>query len=168
MSTHRSATKPSLSLDHVGAVVADLDDGAAEWARLGFNLTNRGRELSRTGAPGQRLRATANQLAVFRHGYLELIGATDCMAPGPRSGAIARHDGHHIVALRCEDADRAYIALRRKAEGLSPPIDRSGKIGTPSGSKTVRFRDIVSRDDVYTEGRFIVTEHKTPELLTGR
>jgi catechol 2,3-dioxygenase-like lactoylglutathione lyase family enzyme len=163
----KESVKVELSLDHVGAIVSNLDHGVDRWERLGFKLSGASRQQGRVGATDLGVWATVNRLAVFQHGYLELVGVVDPSLPNPWANLMARFEGNHIVALRCQDADQAYEVMKRRAKGLMPPVDRSRQITGDNGSraKTVKFRNIFSRDDVYKEGRYIVIEHKMPELI---
>lgn len=159
-------TGAALSLDHVGAMVEDLDAGAARWRRLGFRLAPESRQagVTRPGGPVE-VWATANRCAVLGRGYLELIGVVDATRFNPWRGYMDRFEGIHIAAFRCADADDAYGELSRRAEGFDPPVDRKREAPFGDGTKTMKFRNIFSRDEFHPEGRFIVIEHQTPEVL---
>jgi hypothetical protein len=109
--------------------------------------------------------ATANHCAVLRRGYLELIGIVDGVRFNPWRAYMDRFEGIHIAALRCDDADSAYAALRTRTDGFDAPVDRQREAPFGSATRTMRFRNIFSRDAFYPEGRFIVIEHQTPEVL---
>lgn len=147
-------------LDHTGQMRADLDAGAAALKRLGFLLSPETPQQGAVpGEDGMRPWATANRCALFREGYLELIGIR---APGrfnPWSHFMARHEGIHIAAFRCDSADEAWPGMA--AQGFAPPVQRARS--TPAGD--MRFRNIFSEDDCWPEGRIIVIEHQTPEVL---
>ena len=147
-------------LDHTGQMRADLDAGAAALERLGFLLSPETPQQGAVpGEDGMRPWATANRCALFREGYLELIGIR---APGrfnPWSHFMARHEGIHIAAFRCNSADAAWPGLA--AQGFRPPVQRARS--TPAGE--MRFRNIFSEDASWPEGRIIVIEHQTPEVL---
>ena len=105
-----------LSLDHVGIAVADLDKAAAQFQRLGFQLTPRGYHTLPPPSPGapRPLVGTGNNCAMLRRGYLELIGVTDPVYQGRLRADIARYEGLHVIAFgtrRCR-GDR-----RRAAQG---------------------------------------------------
>ena len=150
----------ALSLDHTGQMRADLDAGAAALERLGFLLSPETPQQGAVpGASGMQPWATANRCALFREGYLELIGIR---APGrfnPWAHFMARHEGIHIVAFRCASADEAWRGMA--AQGFQPPVQRARS--TPAGE--IRFRNIFSEDASWPEGRIIVIEHQTPEVL---
>ena len=147
-------------LDHTGQMRADLDAGAAAWDRLGFLLSPETPQQGAVpGESGMQPWATANRCALFRRGYLELIGIR---APGrfnPWSHFMARHEGIHIAAFRCASADEAWPGMA--AQGFQPPVQRARS--TPAGE--MRFRNIFSEDASWPEGRIIVIEHQTPDIL---
>jgi len=155
-----------LSLDHAGFMVRDLDAGAARWARLGFQLSPRGPQMGRVpGQPGMAPWATSNHCAMFRRGYLELIGVTQPDNFNPWAAFLDRFEGIHITAFRCDDADAAHAALTARAEGFDAPLQRQRNAPFGNGTRLFRFRNIFSQDDRYPEGRFIVIEHQTPEVI---
>jgi len=155
-----------LTLDHVGVIARDLASGAARWERLGFTLAPMSRQRGAVpGMIGMQPWATANRCVILRQGYLELIGTVDPAAHNPWTRFIARFEGIHILALRCANADAAYAALATQAPFLDPPIVRERKLDYRGEERTMRFRNIFSRDAECPEGRYIVIEHQTPELL---
>jgi len=156
----------ALTLDHVGAIVADLAAGAARWERLGFTLSPLSRQRGAVpGAAGMQPWASANRCAVFSRGYLELIGLVDPAAYNPWAKFLGRFEGLHLLALRCADADAAYAALGAGAPFLDPPVQRERRLLVDGEEKAMRFRNIFSRDAACPEGRYIVIEHQTPEYL---
>ena len=157
---------PSLSLDHTGAVVRDLAAGAARWERLGFTLSPPSRQRGAVpGKTGMHPWASANRCAIFSRGYLELIGLVDPAAHNPWASFMQRFEGLHLLALRCADADAAYAELALRAPFLDPPVPRERNLDIGGKERTMRFRNIFSRDAQCPEGRYIVIEHQTPEYL---
>lgn len=156
----------ALTLDHVGAIVTDLAAGAARWERLGFTLSPASRQRGAVpGREGMQPWASANRCAIFSRGYLELIGLADPAAWNPWAKFLARFEGLHLLALRCANADAAYAALAAGAPFLDPPVQRERKLIADGAERTMRFRNIFSRDALCPEGRYIVIEHQTPEYL---
>ena len=154
------------SLDHLGTIVSDLAAGAARWERLGFQLSPLSRQRGRMpGRDEDGPWATANRCAIFRHGYLELIGIVDAAAFNPWTKFLARFEGLHLLALRVPDADAAYAELSGRTATLNAPVQRERKLDVDGVEATMRFRNIFSRDESYPEGRYIVLEHQTPEYL---
>lgn len=155
-----------LSLDHVGAIVRNLDAGAERWRRLGFRLSPRSPQMGFDRATGRTEPwATSNHCAALHCGYLELIGVTQPSLPNPWQHFIDRFEGVHITALRCADADAAFADIAARCDGLQPPVDRRRQAPFRDGTREMRFRNIFSRDDAFPEGRFIVIGHQTPELI---
>jgi hypothetical protein len=155
-----------LTLDHVGAVVGDLDQAARQWQRLGFTLAPQSRQRGAVpGQSGMQSWATANRCAIFERGYLELIGTVDPSAYNPWQRFVERFEGLHLVALRCVNADQAFGRLHAAAPFLDPPVARERKLTYRGEERTMRFRNIFSRDAECPEARYIVIEHQTPELL---
>lgn len=150
----------TLPLDHTGQMRADLDAGAAALERLGFLLSpETPQQGAAPGTSGMQPWATANRCALFREGYLELIGIRAPDRFNPWAHFMARHEGIHIAAFRCGSADEAWSGMA--AHGFRPPVQRARS--TPAGD--MRFRNIFSRDECWPEGRIIVIEHQTPEVL---
>jgi len=156
----------ALTLDHVGIIGRELASAAARWERLGFTLAPMSRQRGAVpGQSGMQPWATANRCAILRQGYVELIGTVDASAYNPWTRFVDRYEGIHILALRCANADAAYAALATRAPFLDPPIARERKLDVRGEERTMRFRNIFSRDAECPEGRYIVIEHQTPELL---
>lgn len=158
------------TLDHLGWIGPDLAAGAAVWTRLGFALSRISPQMGFTG-PGGALEpwASANRCAVFRSGYLELIGLTDPTRHNPWQAYLARGAGPHIAAFRVANADAAYPALSARVPGFDPPVQRRRMapvgVAEDGGEVEMRFRNIFSQDAFWPEGRFIVIEHQTPKAL---
>ena len=155
-----------LSLDHIGAIVRDLSAGAARWERLGFQLSAPSRQRGKMpGREEESAWATANRCAIFRQGYLELIGIVDETAFNPWTHFLGRFEGIHLLALRTDSADASWPELSRRPILLNPPVQRERRLDVEGTERTMRFRNIFSRDEGCPEGRYIVIEHQTPEYL---
>lgn len=156
----------AISLDHVGAIVRDLAAGAALWERLGFMLSPVSRQRGRMpGRDEESAWATANRCAIFQQGYLELIGVVDAGAFNPWTQFLDRFEGLHLMALRVPSADAAWQSLSECTVPLNPPVQRARNLDVDGEQRTMRFRNIFSRDEGCPEGRYIVIEHQTPEYL---
>ena len=157
---------PPLSLDHVGFMVRDLDMAVARWERLGFLLSRRSPQMGKV--PGESEMApwaSSNHCAMFEHGYLELIGITNPENFNPWSRFIDRFEGPHITAFRCENGEEAYKSLSGRIDYFDPPLQRLRNAPYGDGVREFRFRNIFSQDDHYPEGRYIIIEHQTPEVI---
>jgi hypothetical protein len=156
-----------LGLDHVGIIARNLDAISGYWERLGFLLTPQSQQMGM--APGKQEPepwATANRCIMLKHGYIELVGITQPVRYNPWMHFIERFEGMHILAMRCENGNAFYEELcNRVPNGFTPPIQRMRRISMNGSARELRFRNIFSHDDNYPEGRFIVIEHQTPDLL---
>lgn len=161
-------------LDHAGVIVNDLASGARLWESLGFLLSPESRQRGRL--PGRDETgpwATANRCAIFEDGYLELIGIVEPDAYNPWQDFLARREGVHILALRVESADQTWAALQREgmgtdatlADAFTPPVQRERSLDVAGETRTMRFRNVFSRDEACPEARLILIEHQTPEYL---
>ncbi|MFN4088201.1 MAG: VOC family protein [Alphaproteobacteria bacterium] len=156
----------ALALDHVGFMVDDLDAGEALWRRMGFVLSRRSRQMGFDKATGTtRPWATANHIAAFGQGYIELIGVVDPAAPNPWTGHLAKGEGAHILAIRCGEADATYARLGAVQADFDPPLDRRRMAPFGDGEREMRFRNIFGRDAACPEARWILIEHQTPDII---
>jgi catechol 2,3-dioxygenase-like lactoylglutathione lyase family enzyme len=135
-------------IDHAVIAVRDLDAAATTFRELGFTLTPRGHHSI----------GSQNHCIMLGSTYIELLAP---MGMHPwlehyreflRSG-----DGLAAIALRTDDADAAYQALREKGVAAAPPMDLS----RPVDGGVARFR-LVRIDDV---PNVFVCQHQTPELV---
>jgi catechol 2,3-dioxygenase-like lactoylglutathione lyase family enzyme len=155
-----------LSLDHVGFMVRDLDAGAERWRKLGFLLSRRSPQMGKVpGVADMAPWATSNHCVMFEYGYLELIGVTNPENFNPWTRFLDRFEGAHITALRCREADAAYASLSERIEHFDPPLQRLRNAPYGDGERPFKFRNIFSQDAYFPEGRYIVIEHQTPEVI---
>ena len=155
-----------LDLDHTGCIVSVLAAGAAKWERLGFQLAPVSRQRGAVpGHEGFHPWATANHCVILRNTYLELIGVVDPDAFNPWAKFIAKNEGLHLLALRCRDAESAYATLSARTNALLPPVPRERMLDVDGKPRTMRFRNIFSRDEAWAEARYLVIEHQTPDFL---
>jgi hypothetical protein len=156
-------------LDHVGVAVKSLDRGRDAFSRLGFQLTARSfHSGSRsTGAPVEPW-GSGNHCAMFREGYLEIIGLTDASMYSSVKDMVARYEGLHIVAIGCGSADSAYAEFQKAGAPVEAPraLERDAAFG-PGDRETRRakFRNMYVERDKFVEGRFIFIEHLTRDVL---
>ena len=156
-------------LDHVGVAVKSLDRGRDAFSRLGFQLTARSFHSgsASAGAPVTPW-GSGNHCAMFRQGYLEIIGLTDPTMYSSVKDMVARYEGLHIVAVGCGDADAAYAEFQKAGAPVEAPraLERDAAFG-PGDRETrrARFRNIYVDQQKFTEGRFIFIEHLTRDVL---
>jgi catechol 2,3-dioxygenase-like lactoylglutathione lyase family enzyme len=156
-------------LDHCGVAVKDLDRGRDAYAKLGFQLTARSFHSGAVTAGGPVVPwGSGNHCAMFRDGYLEVIGLTDASMYSSVKDMVAKYEGMHIVALRCGEADAAYAEFQAKGLPIEPPraLERDAAFG-PGNKETRRakFRNMYINRQTVTEARFIYLEHLTEDVL---
>lgn len=155
-----------LDLDHTGTIAQSLDDAAAQWERLGFTLTPVSRQRGAVpGREGFHPWATANRCAILGNTYLELIGTVDAACFNPWQHFIERGEGLHLFALRCANAEAAHAELAKRTDALRPPVARERVLDVDGEQRTMKFRNIFSRDEAWPEARYLVIEHRTPEYV---
>ncbi|SDV48039.1 VOC family protein [Chitinasiproducens palmae] len=158
-----------LSIDHVGLAIEHLESGRAAFARLGFTLSPRS---DHSGSPGPGMPVipwgSGNHCAMFETGYFELIGLVDAAKFSNVKALLAQYQGLHIVALRCGNADRAFEALQSRGVLADPPraLERDAPFGPDNGeTRRARFANVYLDTKANAEARFIVIEHRTPDVL---
>src|SRR6185312_11583951 len=127
-----SMTNGIAGIDHIIIGVRDLEAGRANWARLGFTPTPRGRHI------GQ---GTANYCIMFPNDYLELLGFVERDEHAHRLETfLARREGAMSVAFAPKrDAADTSTALAKL--GLHPTAPRAlGRaLELPEGDVVPRF-----------------------------
>ena len=159
-----------LMLDHVGVAVNSLDAGKAAYERMGFRLTARSYHKGATEPGGPVVPwGSGNHCAMFREGYLEILGIFDPSMPSNAKKLLAKYEGAHIVAFGIDQpADEAYQVLSARHPGLKPPmtLQRMAPFGrNDETEKLAEFRNINADPEMFPEGRFIFIEHRTRDVL---
>lgn len=158
-----------IKLDHVGVAIRDLERGRAAFERLGFKLTARSihRGSPAPGAPVIPF-GSGNHCAMFREGYLEVVGLTDPALYSNVKAFVERYEGAHIVAFGVESAAATYAELRGRGIPIEPArdLERDAAYG-PHGGETRRaaFRNMYFDAAAYPEARLLYIEHLTREVL---
>ena len=156
-------------LDHCGVAVKSLDRGRDVYTRLGFQLTARSFH-SGSRAKGSPVEpwGSGNHCAMFREGYLEIIGLTDPDMYSTVKDMVARYEGLHIVAIGCGDADAAYAEFQKAGAPveMARALERDAAFG-PGDKETRRakFRNMYVERQKFDEARFIFIEHLTRDVL---
>ncbi|OGA55013.1 MAG: hypothetical protein A3G24_25835 [Betaproteobacteria bacterium RIFCSPLOWO2_12_FULL_62_13] len=170
MAGGREATVTAhLALDHAGVAVKDLDRGRQMYERLGFQLTARSMHRgSRTPGGPVEPWGSGNHCAMFREGYLEVIGLTDPAMYSNVKALVARYEGAHMIAMGCDSADAAHAELKRRGVPVEAPrqLERDAAYG-PAGNETRRaaFRNMYFERDAYPEARLLYCEHLTRDVI---
>ena len=144
-------------IDHVLIGVRDLEAARAQYARLGFNSTPRGRHVGW---------GTANYCIMFEHDYLELLGIVDpTQFTNQLDRFLAEREGMLGVALASRDADATCEAW--SVAGLQPePIRALGRLLEAEGNPLeLRFRNVgLPRSSTHGLSLF-ACQHLTPEPM---
>lgn len=156
-------------LDHVGVAVKSLDRGRDAFTRLGFKLAARSfHSGARFAGAAVEPWGSGNHCAMFREGYLEIIGLTDASMYSSVKDMVSRYEGMHIVAIGCGDADSAYAEFQRAGAPVEAPraLERDASFGPEDREvRRAKFRNMYVDGRKFTEGRFIFIEHQTRDVL---
>ncbi|MDB5853402.1 MAG: putative dioxygenase [Herminiimonas sp.] len=161
-----------LRLDHLGLATTNLESARRAYERLGFTLSTRSMHAGSTEAGGSVVPwGSGNHCAMFENGYFELLGLVDANLPSNVKQMVARYEGLHIVALECASADETYkLALSAGVAAKEPiTLERDASFGIDdSTTRRAAFRNVYLDPVEYPEGRFILIEHRTPDVLWQR
>ena len=142
-------------LDHaVINVMGKLDEAAAQYTRLGFQLTERGHHTL----------GSSNNLAIFGTNYLELLG----YLPGRetmRADLWAHPAGLTGLVFKSVDADLVYATLQKRGVPVMEPMSFARPVALPGGAQDARFKVIRVGGDMVRNGRTFFCHHDTPELV---
>jgi len=142
-------------LDHAVVNVADtLDEAAAQYARLGFQITPRGHHTL----------GSSNNLAVFAENYLEILG----YLPGrdqSRPGMWRHPRGLLGLVFKGEDAASLYADMRGRGVPVDEPLHFSRPVELPEGTRDARFSVVAVSDGTLQNGRTYFCCHHTPEVV---
>jgi Glyoxalase-like domain len=142
-------------LDHaVVNVMGRLDEAAAQYSRLGFQLTERGHHSL----------GSSNNLAIFGENYLELLG----YLPGRenrRADLWAHPPGLTGLVFKSVDPALVFAALKQRGVPAEEPLSFSRPVQLPTGAGDARFRVVRVRGEEVQNGRTFFCHHDTPELV---
>lgn len=158
-----------LALDHVGLGIRDLSAASAAYERLGFTLSPLSMHAGSVTPGGLPVPwGSGNRCAMFRQGYLELLGLVDPALPSNVKGMVERYEGLHIVALDCANAQAASRTLSAAGVAVAEPVvlERDATYGARDEQvRRARFRNVYLDQISHPEARFIVIEHETRDVL---
>ncbi len=160
-------TDHEVYLDHVGLFVPDFDASPRRLQELGFSLTPFVAHMAST-EPGVEPTpsGTGNRCAIFRQGYLEMLGPTvDTPLSRQLRAQLDRYPGWHLIAFAANHPEENHERIRR--DGFSPlPLVRLARpVPTDTGQETCRFSVIRVPPETMPEGRIQIVTHHTPELV---
>ena len=155
-----------LSLDHIGVAVRDLAQARSIYSKFGFNLTDLSLHTGQPSVDGKvQALGSGNHCAMFRQGYLELIGVVDPDKPSSVAPFLKTRHGGFIAALGCESADAAYEAAVQSFPSTQKPIVLERMVAKPDGgSAKAQFRNIVLGTD-FPEARLLLIQHLTRDVI---
>ena len=157
-----------ITLDHVAVVVPDLDGARHAYERLGFRLTPLGEHKGplRPGGPVEPW-GTGNHCAMFRDGYLEVLGITDPTRPHDHIQArLERYAGLSLIALGCDDVAASARGLAERSVPLAGGVSEMERdIPCEGELRCARFRFSFLEDGFFPEAHCFYIQHLTPELL---
>jgi hypothetical protein len=155
MSELSAASAISPVLDHAVINVLDkLDEAAAQYMRLGFQLSERGHHTL----------GSSNNLAIFGTNYLELLG----YLPGretKRADLWAHPPGLTGLVFKSVDADLVYTTLKDHGVPVMEPVSFSRPVELPDGTQDARFKVVRVSGDEVQNGRTFFCHHDTPQLV---
>ena len=159
----------SVKLDHIGVAIKDLERGRQAYERLGFTLTPRSihRGSPTPGAPVVPF-GSGNHCAMFRDGYLEIVGLIDPTIFSNIKPMVARYEGAHIVAFGVESADATHRELAGRGIPIEPArqLERDAAYGPQNNEhRRAAFRNMYFDQGVYPEARLLYIEHLTRDVL---
>ena len=143
-------------IDHVVIAVANLDQAEADFRRLGFTLTPRGRHTM----------GSENHCVMFPDDYYELL-AVPADHPLTRyySDFLGAGDGLAALALKTDDAAGFHAELQSSGIGVDAPVDFSRPVALPEGVRDAAFR-IAQVDIAETPGgRTFACQHFTRDVV---
>lgn len=116
-------------IDHLVILVADLDQAAATYRRLGFTVSPRGLHSPHMG--------TGNHTIMLRDDYFELLAVlapTDINAPMRKW--LTSGEGLYATALRTDDAAGMYRELSAAGVAVNEPVSFQRPVDLPGGGRT--------------------------------
>ena len=146
-----------IGIDHLIVGVRDLEAARAQYARLGFNSTPRGRHVGW---------GTANYCIMFERDYLELLGIVDA---GQFTNGLDRFlekaEGLLGVVLGTRDAAATYATWDRAGLRPNEPRALGRLLERDRGGVELRFRNVLLPRDSTGGISLFACEHLTPEPM---
>ena len=157
---------PRLTLDHLGVAVRDLSQARASYTKIGFNLTDLSIHSGQPAADGKvQPLGSGNHCAMFRQGYMELIGVVDPDKPSSVGPFLKSRQGGFITALGCDNADAAYGAAAQDFPTAQRPVALERLVIEPDGSsEKAQFRNILMGAG-FPETRLLLIQHLTRDVV---
>jgi catechol 2,3-dioxygenase-like lactoylglutathione lyase family enzyme len=153
-------------IDHIGLFVPDMARAARAVERLGFALTPLTTQRHKLASGELAATGTANRLAIFRQGYIELLTAVgDTPLADQMRRALRRYAGGHLIAFTSADAEATHARLGKQGFEPLPLVRLERGAATPDGERRARFSVVRVPPERMPEGRMQFCRHHTPELV---
>ncbi len=160
----------SLTLDHIALVTPGLEASKQDYERLGFQLTPESSHKGKVPPDGPvEIWGSGNHCAMFRQGYLEILGITD---PGRYHEhfrvLLDRFHGVRMVALGCESAEKFYETNREKVPQLIEPLEIGRDVPYGKGTKEGLFRVVQLEEGAFPEAELLFIGARYSECAVAK
>ena len=147
-------TSPGGGLDHVVVnVLRGMDEAAACFAALGFQLTPLGRHSF----------GSINHLMMTPGAYLELVGVPETGLQ--RRDVLESPFGLNGLVLASRDAAATFAKLSAEGLPVEPPVAFFRPVTIDDRTEEAKFRTVRFPTDMFPAGRVYYCEHLTPDLV---
>ncbi|MDF3074203.1 MAG: hypothetical protein K0S54_1870 [Alphaproteobacteria bacterium] len=144
-------------IDHVMVIVPDLDQAAAAYARLGFDVQPRGIHKGL---------GTANNLMILNEDYIELLGVLEAQPSNLRYKEIGEQGGALAnVALGTDGADLAHQAWTKAGLNPEPIIAFDRGVDIDGKQERAAFRIVRLPHEARPGVGLFVCDHLTPQFV---
>ena len=147
-------TLPMPLIDHVVVNARDrLDEAAALWARLGFQVTPRGHHTL----------GSSNNLMILGNDYIELLGV---LGEAQRTDVLDWPAGLNGIVFKTMDSDGLHATLQAAEAPVLPPQAFSRPVDMGDGRHAeAAFRTVRMEAGALPAGRMFFCHHLAPELV---
>lgn len=143
-------------IDHVVIAVDEIDRAAADFERLGFTLTPRGRHTT----------GSENNCIMFERDYFELLGVPVAHpVTSYYREFLQRGDGLAAIALATDDARGFHDELAADGVAVDEPVDFSRPVQLADGVKDAAFRIAQLAPAAAPAGRVFACQHFTRDVV---
>jgi len=157
LGSETSNERPIAGIDHALIGVSDLERARADFERLGFTTTPRGRHVGW---------GTGNYTIMFEHDYVELLGVVDPDQYIHRLDEfLETGEGLLNVALATDDAEAAYRWLQMQGVDAAPPENLQRVLETDEGDETLRFHNVYLPPELTPGLNTFACQHLTPDQI---
>lgn len=151
---------PVKGIDHLFAIVNDLDDGERVFRKLGFTVSPRGFHSAHMG--------TANHTIMFANDYFELLGLVAETEHNRQRQEMLADDGQGLRAIACRVSDAAGAETALNALGIQTDgvNEFERPVALPGGGEgRAAFTTLQFHPDVTPRGIMFMCQHRTRETV---